>query len=165
MGEQLRAEDSSGDGRAHLSAGCKGQKEVVTLAHNGVFRDLMFDIARHQKKTSAKDFATLGTEKTLDSLWEREEYSNMCSKEGLWAAVAEDEAKTPREMEVRGAEHREEELERRFWDKRPDVACCWTKKRRYAMCWSSSEHLSVTGVLRNKRDKKRNDSMTIWSGD
>ena len=28
------------------SAGCKGQKEVVTLAHNNVFRDLMFDIAR-----------------------------------------------------------------------------------------------------------------------
>ena len=35
------------------SAGCKGQKEVVTLAHNGVFRDVMFDIARHQKKTIA----------------------------------------------------------------------------------------------------------------
>ena len=73
------------------SAGCKGQKEVVTLAHN-VFRDLTFDIARYQKKTSVKDFTTLGTEKTLvtektlGSLWERE-YINVCSKEdrgGLW---------------------------------------------------------------------------------
>ena len=54
------------------SAGCKEQKEVVTLAHNNVSRDLMFDIARHRKKTSAKDFTTLGTEKTLGSLWERE---------------------------------------------------------------------------------------------
>ena len=44
----------------------------------------------------------------------------MCSKEDLWKAVAEDEAKTPWEMEVRGEEHREEELGRRFWDKRPD---------------------------------------------
>ena len=80
------------------SAGCKGQKEVVMLAHNNVFRDLMFDIARHQKKTSVKDFtAALGTEKTLGSLWKREEYRNMCSKEGLWAAatLADDEAKTP----------------------------------------------------------------------
>ena len=94
-----------------FSAGCKGQKEVVTLAHNNVFRDLMFDIARHQKKTNARDFTTLGTEKTLGSLWEREEYSNMCSKEDLWAAVAVDEAKTPLETEVRGAVHREEELE------------------------------------------------------
>ena len=59
------------------SAGCKGQKEVVALAHNNVFRDVMFDIARHQKKTSAKDFTTLGTEKTLGSLWERKEYSNV----------------------------------------------------------------------------------------
>jgi len=58
----------------HSSLGCKGQKEVVTLAHNNVFRDLMFDIARHQKKTSVKDFTTLDTEKTLGSLWEREEY-------------------------------------------------------------------------------------------
>ncbi len=39
----------------------------------------MFDIARHQKKTSVKDFTTLGTEETLGSLWEREEYINMCS--------------------------------------------------------------------------------------
>ena len=56
------------------SAGCKGQTEVVTLAHNNVFRDLMFDIARHQKKKSDKDFTTLGTKKSLSSLWEREEY-------------------------------------------------------------------------------------------
>ena len=40
----------------------------------------------------------------------------MCSKEDLWEAVAEDEAKTPLEMEVRGAEHREEDLKLRFWD-------------------------------------------------
>ena len=44
----------------------------------------------------------------------------MCSKEDLWAAVAEDEAKTQLEMEMRGAVHREEESWQRFWDKRPD---------------------------------------------
>ena len=104
------------------SAGCKGQTEVVTLAHNNVFRDLMFDIARHQKKKSDKDFTTLGTEKSLSSLWEREEYINMCSKEDLWRAVAEDEANTPLESgaKVQAAVHREDELKRRFWDKRPD---------------------------------------------
>ena len=69
------------------SAGFKGKKEVVTLAHNNVFRDLMFVIARHQKKTGVNDFTTLVT---LGPLWEREEYINMCSKEDLWAAVAED---------------------------------------------------------------------------
>jgi hypothetical protein len=38
----------------------------------------------------------------LGSLWEREEYSSMCSKEDPWAAVADEVAKTPLEMEVRG---------------------------------------------------------------
>ena len=37
---------------------------------------------------------------------------------------------------------------------------CVTKRRRYA----SSEHLSITGVHRNKCDKKWNDRTTIWSG-
>ena len=39
-----RAGDSSGTVGHISSAGCKGQEEeVVTLAHNNVFRDLMFD--------------------------------------------------------------------------------------------------------------------------
>ena len=45
----------------------------------------------------------------------------MCSKEDLWKAVAAEEAKTPLEVGMQGAEHdEEEELKRRFWDKRPD---------------------------------------------
>ena len=82
------------------SAGCKGQKEVVRLAHINVCRDLISDIARHQKMTSVKELTTLGTEKTLGSLRQMEEHRNMCSKEDLLVAVAEDEAKTPREMGV-----------------------------------------------------------------
>ena len=38
----------------------------------------------------------------MGSLWEREKYSSMCSKGDLWAAVADDEANTPLETEVRG---------------------------------------------------------------
>ena len=82
------------------SAGCKGQKEFVRLAHINVCRDLISDIARHQKMTSVKELTILGTEKTLGSLRQMEEHSNMCSKEDLLVAVAEDEAKTPREMGV-----------------------------------------------------------------
>ena len=44
----------------------------------------------------------------------------MCSKEDLWEAVAAEEAKTPLEVEMQGAEHEEEEFKRRFWDKGPD---------------------------------------------
>ena len=102
------------------SAGCKGQAEVVTLAHNNSFRDLMLDVTRHQKATSDREFTTLGSEKTLDSLWQMEEFANICSREELWAAVTDGEAKTPLETETRGEEHKAAELWRRFWDKRPD---------------------------------------------
>ena len=97
MGSQKIPRETVG----HISSPeCKGQEEVVTLAHNNVFHDLMFDIARHQKRSSVKEFTTLGKEKTLGSLREREEYSSMCRKGDLWEAVADDEANTPLEAEV-----------------------------------------------------------------
>ena len=65
----------------------------MTLAQNNGFRDLMSDIAGRQKKTSVKVFTTLGPEKTLRSLWQMEDYNNICSKEDLWAAAAGDAAK------------------------------------------------------------------------
>ena len=109
----------------------------------------MFDIARHQKKTSVKDFTTLGTEKTLGSFWEREEYINMCIKEELWEVVAAEEAKTPFEVGMQGAEHdEEEELKRKFWDKRPDgmvldkedkVSYVMEFKRAFERYWGAQE--------------------------
>jgi hypothetical protein len=37
----------------------------------------MSDIARHQKKTSVKDFTTLGAGKTLDSIWQMAELGDV----------------------------------------------------------------------------------------
>ena len=76
----------------------------------------------------------------------------MCSMDDLWAAVAEDEAKTPLEMEVRGEEHREEELERRFWDKRPDGMVLDTEEK---VCYvlefkRALEHFGCTGTSATK---------------
>ena len=77
------------------SSGCKSQKEVVTLAHNNVFPDLMFSsVARHQKGTSDREFTTIGCEKPVGSLLQMKEYTSICSKEELWDAVAYEEAKT-----------------------------------------------------------------------
>ena len=102
------------------SAGCQEQSDVVTLAHNNSFRDLMLDVTRHQKATSDRELTTLGSEKTLDSLWQMEEFANVCSREELWAAVADEEAKIPLETETQGEEHKAAEHWLRFWDKRPD---------------------------------------------
>ena len=63
--------------------------EVVTLAHNNSFRDLIFDVTRHQRATSDREFTTLGSEKTLGSLWQMEEFASICSREELWEAVAD----------------------------------------------------------------------------
>ena len=98
------------------SAGCKGQAEVVTLAHNNSFRDLIFDVTRHQRATSDREFTILGSEKTLGSLWQMEEFANICSREESWEAVADEEAKTPLETGTQGEEHKAAELWRRFWD-------------------------------------------------
>ena len=102
------------------SAGCKGQEEVVTGAHKTSFRDLTFDATRHQRATSDRELTTLGSDKTLDSLWQIEEFASICSREELWESVADEEAEAPLETGTQGEEHKAAELWRRFWDKRPD---------------------------------------------
>ena len=49
-----------------------------------------------------------------------EEFASICSREELWEAVADEEAKSPLETKRQGEEHKAAELWRRFWDKRPD---------------------------------------------
>ena len=88
----------------------------------------------------------------MGSLWEREEYINMCSKEDLWKAVAAEEAKTPLEVGMQGAEHdEEEELKRRFWDKRPDGMVLDKEDKIFYVIEFKSGLLSVMGVHRKKR--------------
>ena len=70
----------------------------------------MFDVTRHQRATSDREFTTLRSEKTLDSLWQMEEFASICSREELWKAVADEEAKTPQETGTQGEEHKAAEL-------------------------------------------------------
>ena len=75
----------------------------------------------------------------------------MCSREDLWEAVAAEEAKTPLEVGMQGAEHdEEEELKRRFWDKRPD-GMVLDKEDKICYVIKLSGLLSVMGVHRKKR--------------
>jgi hypothetical protein len=54
----------------------------------------MLDVARHHRTEGEREVTTLGSDMTLRSLWQREKYTDICSKEELWAGVAEEEAKT-----------------------------------------------------------------------
>jgi hypothetical protein len=79
-GSNFSEEEVSRETIEHISsAGCNGQAEVVTL--HTTIGDLIFDVTRHQRATSDREFTTQGSEKTLDSLWQMEEFANICSRE------------------------------------------------------------------------------------
>ena len=69
------------------SAGCLGQKEVVTAAHNACIRELLQEVNVHEKADRHMRLLTIETESRLGTLWDQEECNQFCSKEELWAAA------------------------------------------------------------------------------
>ena len=55
------------------SAGCLGQKEVVTAAHNACIRELLQEIDVHGKADRHMKLLTLEGESSLGSLWDQEQ--------------------------------------------------------------------------------------------
>ena len=55
------------------SAGCLGQKEVVTAAHNACIRELLQEIEVHGKADRNMKLLTLEKESSLGSLWDQEQ--------------------------------------------------------------------------------------------
>ena len=102
------------------SAGCAGQSEAVTAAHNKCIRDLMGDIQVHRKKKSNLTFLTMEEEHTISTLWEQDGCSEICSKEELWQAAKSDEM----QIQLRGGDDvscaSEQQYEERFWRRRLD---------------------------------------------
>ena len=68
------------------SAGCLGQSESVTAAHNKCIKGLMSDIQEAGKKKSSLRLLTLESEHTISTLWEQDGCDKICSKEELWQA-------------------------------------------------------------------------------
>ena len=77
------------------SAGCLGQRAVVTAAHHNCFDALMADVIKHVGKESSRVFTTLDTEMTLSTLWDQEGLEAVCSKEDLWQEAGEVERSIP----------------------------------------------------------------------
>ena len=63
------------------SAGCLGQKEVVTAAHNACIRELLQEVNVHGKADRHMRLLTIETESRLGTLWDQEECNQFCSKE------------------------------------------------------------------------------------
>jgi hypothetical protein len=55
------------------SAGCLGQKEVVTAAHNTCIRELLQEVSAHGKADRRMKLLTIETESGLGTLWDQEQ--------------------------------------------------------------------------------------------
>ena len=73
------------------SAGCLGQKDVVTAAHNACIRELLQEIDAHGKADRHMKLLTVETESRLGTLWDQEQWTQLCSKDELWEAAKEEE--------------------------------------------------------------------------
>jgi hypothetical protein len=75
------------------SAGCLGQKEVVTAAHNACIGELLQAVDMHGKTDRHMKLLTI--EKEGRTLWDQEQCTQVCSKEELWEAAKEEEMRIP----------------------------------------------------------------------
>ena len=65
------------------SAGCLGQKEVVTAAHNACIRELLQEIDAHGKADRHMKLLTVETDSRLGTLWDQEQCMQLCWKDKL----------------------------------------------------------------------------------
>jgi hypothetical protein len=77
------------------SAGCLGQTEVVTAAHNACIRELLQEVNVHGKADRHMKLLTIETESRLGTLWDQEQCMQFCSRDELWEAAKEEEMKIP----------------------------------------------------------------------
>jgi hypothetical protein len=84
------------------SAGCLGQKEVVTAAHNACIRELLQEVNVHGKANRHMKLLTIETESRLGTLWDQEQCLQFCLKDELWEAAKEEEKKIPWKEAIEG---------------------------------------------------------------
>jgi hypothetical protein len=60
------------------SAGCLGQKEVVTAAHNACIRELLQEVNVHWKADRQMRLLRIESESILGTLWDQEECNQFC---------------------------------------------------------------------------------------
>ncbi len=108
------------------SAGCLGQKEVVTAAHDACIRELLQEIDVHGKADRHMKLLTLERESSLGSLWDQEQCAQFCSKDELWEAAKEEEMKIPWKEVQEGLPVPEDQYQERFW-RRNWMELDWTQ--------------------------------------
>jgi hypothetical protein len=102
------------------SAGCLGQKEVVTAAHNACIRELLQEVNVHGKADRHMKLLSIETETRLGTLWDQEQCTQFCSRDELWEAAKEEEMKIPWKAANEESPVSEEQYQEQFWRRRLD---------------------------------------------
>ena len=97
------------------TAGCLGQKQVVTATHNTCIRELLHEVSVHGKADRSIRLLTIETESRLVTLWDQEGCSQFCSKEELWEVAKDEAMKIPWTESHVGLPVQEEQYQERFW--------------------------------------------------
>ena len=67
--------------------GCEGMATTLTTAHQSIWRHLYDSINATRTPKSTLDFVTLDKKSKMNTLWQREEFLEMCSEKKLMEEV------------------------------------------------------------------------------
>jgi len=104
------------------SAFCDGMATTVTAAHHFIWRHLYASMQAAQTPASKLRFVTPDKESSMNTLWQEEEFKQICSRELLTDKAAEIE----KTISVKEHERERHDFdptlfyENRFWNRRPD---------------------------------------------
>ena len=88
--------------------------------HNACIRELLQEVNAHGKADRHMRLLTIERESRLGTLWGQEECNQYCSKEELWEAARDEQAKIPWQEAHEGPTVPEEQCQERFWRRRLD---------------------------------------------
>jgi len=95
---------------------------TVTATHHSIWRHLYDSMHAAQKPKSKLKFVTLNKESNMSTLWRREEFLRICSKEELAERAQDIEVTIPvkKSQEAQYKFDPESFFANRFWGRRPD---------------------------------------------
>ena len=96
--------------------------ETVTAAHHSIWRHLLDSIHGAKKEESKLEFVMLDKESNMSTLWKREEFANLCSKQQVLenAKEVEERLPVPEHQRARRKNNPDSFFVDRFWGRRPD---------------------------------------------
>ena len=88
------------------SAGCLGQKEVVTSSHNAFIRELIQEVNVHWKEDRHLTLLKIKTESRLDKLWDQEECNQFVRRKNFGKKREMKKRKSRGRKRMRGRQYR-----------------------------------------------------------